>query len=78
VLTTLLFLGGLWIGAPGGTPSLALTSLPDFQLFWVGELVYDSGAAVDASYLGRSALYAASFVVAFLSLGALSLRHKTL
>lgn len=78
LLTTLLFLGGLWIGAPGSTPPPALTSLPDFQLFWIGDLVYEPGAAVDASYLGRMALYAVSFVVAFLALGALSLRHKTL
>jgi len=77
LLTALLFLGGLWVGASDGGPPAVATLVPDFRLFSVGDLVYGPDLAFDASYLGRASLYAAGFVVAFLSLGALSVRHKT-
>ena len=78
LLTTLFFLAGLGTEQLAVLPGFLTVLLPDFQLFWVGELAYVPDVDLRWGYVLRSAFHAAGFVFAFLGIGALSLRHKSL
>jgi len=75
--TSTLLLAGLAIGAAERTPAGALV-VPDFSLFWAGELAYVPDVALGVDYLGHAALQALAFTVAYLALGALALRRRAL
>ena len=51
---------------------------PDFQIFWVGDLFYRSGATLSGAYVLNSAIYALFYVLVFLSLGSWAFRRKSL
>jgi len=64
LMTILVFLGGLAI-AGGDLPLLGL--VPNFHLFWVGELFYLEHPNLSLHYLGLAVLYSAAYSAASLS-----------
>jgi hypothetical protein len=78
VATLLFFLGGLSSQALDPSVRGAFGWLADFQVFWVGDLVYSGEAEVTASYTARAALYAAGWILTFLSVGAVGVGRKGL
>ncbi len=90
--TAALFLLGLWRGGSSNVAETAAGTetypadaggglwsfVPDFQIFWVGDLAYTPEVVPDAVFVTRAGLYAVAFAVTFLAIGALSLRHRSL
>ena len=90
--TAALFLLGLWRGGSSNVAETAAWTetypadaggglwsfVPDFQIFWVGDLAYTPEVVPDAVFVTRAGLYAVAFAVTFLAIGALSLRHRSL
>lgn len=76
VLTALLLLGGLWVGSLPPLWRRLLWIVPDFRLFWTGEVFYLQEPGWSAAYLGSCAVYAAAYAAAYLAVGCLALRWK--
>jgi len=77
-LTALLFLVGLSVSSLPEPWRTGLTLVPDFQVFWVGDLFYLEGGSLPISYLGGSCMYALVYVLAFLTLGGIAFRIRSL
>jgi hypothetical protein len=71
--TIILFLAGLGLG---GTTAWWSLFLPDFQLFWLGDLLYREGGRVGGGYLLKALGYGASFTGALLILSTWVFRRK--
>ncbi len=78
VSTALLFLAGLWAVSFSESWKIGLFFVPNFQVFWVGEVFYHAEPALPLNYLALSFCYAVAFVAAFLAVGGWALRRKGL
>lgn len=72
-----LFVVGL-LGDHGGVGGAVLALLPDFRLFWVGELFYLGRQELPSTYLLECAGYGAAYVAIFATIGSLGFRWKPL
>lgn len=76
--SALFFLAGLSVAAlPDGWRRL-LFFLPDFQIFWVGEVFYRSDPRLPPGFIALSLGYAALYAAAYLAAGSWLLRRRPL
>lgn len=78
VLTAVVFVLGLRVGELPETWRRLLFFLPDFRLFWAGELFYRDAAGLPLAYLLLAALEALAYVTGFLALGMWALSRRGL